>query len=147
MKIRIKKEFDGTYFVAYCLNLQGCYVQAPTEAELTKRLQHAFNLYKSSYEQHGQQIPDLPDKPLINIRIRFTEISTMQLVKVFKQRNYYVEFEDEYAVLMVNTDFPFNRVHLPKFNSLSRLIIQRIFGDKNTIYIPKSNLKLNKSVS
>lgn len=147
MKIRIKKEFDGTYFVIYCLNLQGCYIQASTEPELKKRLQHAFDIYKYSYEQRGQQIPNLPDKPLFNIRIRFTEISTMQLVKIFKQHKYYLEFEDQYSVLMVNSDFPFNRVHLPKYNSISRFIIQRIFGEKNTIYIPKTKLRINKSVS
>ena len=147
MKMKIKKDFDGQYFVASCINLPGCYVQALTEPDLIQRLQHAYMVYKASYDKRHQQLPQEKDKPVLNVRIRFREISSEQLVKIFRRYNYHLEYEDEYSLLLVNSDFPFNRIHLPRFKNISHLLIKRIFGEENTIYLSKENLKLNKSVS
>lgn len=147
MKIKIHKEFDGKYFVAQCLNLPGCYAQAQTEPELMERLQHGFKVYKASCDRRNQELPNEKDRPVLNIRIRFSEISTDQLIKIFRRYNYHLEYEDSYSALLLNSEFPFNRVHIPKFKSLSPYLIQWIFGKENVVYVPKSNLKLNKSVS
>ncbi len=147
MKIVIKKAFDGTQYIAFCENVPNCYVQSKAKEHLNGLIKRALYLYKNQCIKRGQDFPNEPDKPLISRKIRFDAISTAQIVKIFQRYNYHIEYEDEQSVILLNSDFPFNRVHLPQSNNLSPLIIQRIFGEDNTHYIYNKQMKLNTSVS
>ncbi len=145
MKIIAKKEFDGRSFVAYCENVPGVYVQAPSRALLDQRLNKALALIKFNCEQRNQPFPFGEDKPLFDIRIRFNLLATDQLVDFFHKKNYHIEFEDNDSVVLMNSSYPFNRVHLPKTNALSPIIVRRIFGENNAIYVGGNNLKLHRT--
>ncbi|NOX88383.1 MAG: hypothetical protein GXO77_05095 [Calditrichaeota bacterium] len=146
MKIILKKEFDGRTYVAFCENVPGVYVQATSKEQLNQRVSKALALLKHYCEQRNQPFPIGEDKPLFDIRIRFNSLSTEQLVDFFHKRNYHIEFEDADSVLLMNSFFPFNRVHLPKTNHISPIIVRRIFGSQNAIYVGgHGNLKLHRS--
>jgi predicted RNase H-like HicB family nuclease len=146
MKLQIRKENDGEYHVASCLNLPGCYVQANSEPELMGRLQHALNIYKKDCDKRNQPLPDEPDRPVLNVKLRFTEISSEQLIKILLRYNYHIDHIDDFSVLMSNSDFPFNRIHLPQASRLSPLLINKIFGKENTIHVRKNDLQIKTSV-
>ena len=146
MKIRVKKEFDGHSFVAFCENVPNVYVQAPDKETLTLRLNKALALLKHNTSVRNQPFPFGEEKPLFNVRIRFDSLSTEKLVELFKKYNYHVEYEDQDSVILMNSSYPFNRVHLPQTKRLSPVIVRRIFGAENTIYLgSRQNLKLRRS--
>ena len=148
MKIIIKKEYDGQFYVGSCENVPGCYVQARTEDELRKRIQRALLIIKKSCQLKSQPFPTGSDRPILNLKIRFKDLSTDQLVKILESHQYHLEYMDEQSVLLVNTEFPFNRIHLPRSTSLSPLLVEKIFGKENTIWVgSRKNLKLSRSVS
>jgi predicted RNase H-like HicB family nuclease len=147
MKIKVKKEFDGRTFVAYCENVPNVYVQAPSKELLDKRLNRALALLKYTTKERNQPFPIGEDKPIFNVRVRFSSLPTHTLVDLFKQHDYHIEYEDGESVILMNSSYPFNRVHLPQTTHLSPIIIRRLFGANNVIYVnPKNNLKLHRSV-
>jgi len=147
MKIIIKKEFDGRNYIGTCENIPGCYVQAQNEDKLKINIMRALKIIKQSCAQRNQPFPNGKDRPLFDVRIRFDSLSTDKLVRFFESRNYHIEYIDEKSVLLLNSDFPFNYVHLPRFDRLSPLLIQKIFGKENTIHIDRKGMKLSTSVS
>ena len=48
-------------------------------------------------------------------------------------------------ILLANSKFPFNRIHLPVTNNLSPIIISKLFGKENVIYVNKSDLSMHSS--
>jgi len=147
MKIVIKKEFDGNLYIGSCENIPGCYVQTRQEKDLSPKIKRALMLIKRNCEERKQPFPSGLDKPLFDIRIRFDELSTEQLVKFFEHQKYHLEYIDEESLLVMNVSYPFNLVHLPRVHHLSPLLIQKIFGEQNTIYVGSREMKLNSQVS
>jgi len=145
MKVIFHKEFDGTYYVGSCENLPGCYEQASSPEELMSRLRRAIELYRKSYVTRKQELPTTFDKPIIDKPIRFHSISIEQLKKILQKFNYHLEYEDNESTLFFNANFPFNRVHLPNSTNISYLIISKIFGRENVIYINHENLSIQSS--
>ncbi len=146
MKIILKKEFDGQVYVASCENVPGCYTQSSSEEEVRLKVQRALAILKTNCQEHNQPFPVGQDHPIINMRLRFNKISTDQLVRILQQHHYHLEYINEESVLLANTVFPFNRIHLPRSTNLSPLLVKKIFGEKNTIFIQGSTpLKYRKS--
>ncbi len=145
MKIIVKKEFDGQNHVGSCENLTSCYTQANNPEDLISNLRKAIELYRKSYENKSQTIPDLYDSPVIDKKIRFNKISTAQLVQVLIKQHFRIEFQEENSILLCNSKFPFNRIHLPDTNNLSPVIISKLFGKENVIYVNKSDLSMHSS--
>ncbi len=147
MKIKIKKEFDGRSYVAFCENVPNIYVQAPDKETLNQRLNKALALIKHYTSSRNQPFPIGQDKPIFNIRIRFNALSTEKLVEIFKRHNYHLEYEDQDSVILMNSSYPFNRVHLPQTNRISPVIVRHLFGAENTVYVGSPpNLKLHRSL-
>lgn len=147
MKIVIKKEFDGNLYIGSCENIPGCYVQTRQEKDISLKIKRALMLIKRNCEERNQPFPTGIDKPLFDIRIRFDELSTEQLVKFFEHQKYHLEYIDEESLILMNASYPFNRVHLPRVHHLSPLLIRKIFGEQNTIYVGSREMKLNSQVS
>jgi len=147
MKIIFKKEFDGRVHTGSCENVPSCFVQADDPETLKARFLRAVQIIKQSCEQRNQPFPRGSDRQLLDIRIKFNTLSTEQLVKIFVSKNYHVEFENSESVLLLNSDYPFNRVHLPRTKRLSPQLVRKIFGSENAIYVGRSPMKLNASVS
>jgi len=148
MKIIIKKEFDGQMYVGSCDNVPGCYTQSISEQELRQRIQKALLLIKKSCKEKNQPFPMGADRPILDLKIRFKELSTDQLVKILENYSYHLEYIDDESVLLTNTEFPFNRIHLPRSSNLSPLFVEKIFGKENTMWVgDRKNLKLRRSVS
>lgn len=147
MKITIKKEFDGHCFVGNCDNIPGCFYQAEEKEALQEGLVKGLNIIRQNCSQRNQAFPTGKDTPLFDIRIRFDSLSTDQLVKFFESHNYHMEYIDPDCVLLLNSNFPFNRVFLPRRKHLSYLLVEKIFGVKNTVFIGRRRMKLNASVS
>ena len=145
MKVIIKKEFDGQNYIGSCENLTSCYTQADNPDDLTANLRKAIELYRKSYANKNQTLSDSFDLPVIDKKIRFNKVSTLQLVQVLIKLHYRVEFQEENSVLLTNSKFPFNRIHLPVSKSLSPVIIAKLFGKENLIYINNSDLSLHSS--
>lgn len=135
MKITIKREFDGKYYVGSAAYLPGCYVQSRSGMEIPAFIRKAISLYQKSYQSRNQSLPMEEDHPILNIKIRFDCISTEQIRNILKTHNFHKEYEDQDSLLMVNSNFPFDRVHLPQSDDISPLIVQKIFGKGNTIYV------------
>jgi len=135
MKIRIRKIFDGKYTVGLCDNLPNCYVQSVDENQVIIRLRRAIEIYRKNCELRNQSLPEEPEKPILDKKIRFETISTAQLLKIFQRMNYHVEYSNHESVLMINSNFPFNRVHIPNSQDISPLIISKLLGRHNTIWI------------
>ncbi len=147
MKIKVRKEFDGHSFVAFCENVPNVYVQAPDKETLNTRLNKALALLKHYTTVRNQPFPFGEEKPLFDIRIRFNNLSTEKLVELFKKYHYHVEYEDRESVILMNSSYPFNRVHLPQTERISPIIVRRLFGAENTVYVgARPNLKLHSSV-
>lgn len=147
MKIVIKKEFDGTWYHAFCENIPGIYVQTLQEQELNTKMKRALTLIRNNCDSHRQPFPSGFDKPLFDIRIRFDKLTTDQLVKFFENQKYHVDYIDQESVILVNASYPFNRIHLPRVSQLSPLLVQKIFGEQNTIYTGGEMNMLNTRVS
>ncbi len=145
MKLIVKKEFDGRSFVAYCENVPGIYVQAPNRDLLDKRLKKALALIKHFCEERNQPFPTGKDKPIFNLRIKFNTLPTNKLLELFKKENYHIEYSDHESVVLMNSSFPFNHVHLPVTEHLSPIIVRKLFGSNNVIYVGKNYLKLRKT--
>lgn len=145
MKIIVKKEFDGKNYIGSCENLTSCYAQASNPEDLILNLRNAIELYRKSYQNRNQTLPKESDKPVIDRKIRFNIISTAQLTQVLFKHQYRIEFTDENSILLVNSNFPFNRIHLPISKDLSPIIIIRLFGKENVIYVNKSTLSMHSS--
>ena len=143
MKVIINKEFDGNQYVGSCENLPGCYTQAASPEELMKKLHRAIELYRKSYSRRNQELPSTFDKPVIDKRIRFHIISSAQLSQVLTRYNYHLEFKDSQSLLFLNSHFPFNRIHIPNSSALSYLIISKLFGRENVIYINQENIRVH----
>jgi len=135
MKIRIRKFFDGRYNVGFCDNLPSCYVQSLNETDVAIRLRRAIEIYRKNCELNDQTIPVEADNPILDKKIRFETISTDQLLKIFQRMNYHVEYRNHESVLLSNSNFPFNRVHVPNTDDISPLIISKLFGKHNTYWI------------
>lgn len=147
MKISLEKEYDGKLHVACCTNVPGCYVQSENRDDLETELQYALEIYLKNCLDRNQPFPNEPDRPVIDIRIRFERISSLQLCKIFKRFHYHVEYADDRYVLVLNSNFPFNRVIFPNSLSISPLIIKRIVGAENVIHVQESVLRMNTSAS
>ena len=145
MKIIVKKEFDGQNYIGSCENLTSCYTQANNPEDLVANLRKAIELYRKSYENKSQTLPDTFDLPVLDRKIRFNKISTGQLLQVLLKHHYKIEFQEENSILLANSKFPFNRIHLPVSNNLSPIIISKLFGKENVIYLNKSDLSLHSS--
>lgn len=145
MKIIVKKEFDGKNYIGSCENLPSCYVQSTLSENLVIELRKAIELYRKSYSKRNQSLPTAYDFPIIDRKIRFNKISSIQLADVLLRNNYHFESKDSDSLLFINSNFPFNRIHIPNVSELSPLIISKIFGKENIIFINKSQLKINSS--
>ena len=147
MKIIIKKEFDGLFYVGSCENIPGCYVQSRTSGDIHQKIKQAIAIIKRNCDERSQQFPVGTDQPLFDTRIRFDVLTTDQLVKFFEHQKYHLEYIDSQSVLLMNSSFPFNRVHLPRTDQLSPLIVQKIFGADNTIYVDRKGMQYNEQIS
>ncbi len=148
MKITIKKEFDGNLFIGSCENVPGCYVQASSEDMISPKIKKALGIIKQNCDQQRQPFPTEQDQPLFDVRIRFDVLSTKKLVHFFNQQRYHIGFENSESVLLINSNFPFNRVHLPQEKALSPFIVKKIFGERNTVYLGKPpQMKINPRLS
>jgi predicted RNase H-like HicB family nuclease len=147
MKIVVKKEFDGSVYVGSCENVPGCYTQGHSEDEVKERLQRALLLIKRKCEQRRQPFPTGSDRPILDVRIKFNTLSTDQLVKILESYRYHLVHVDDESALLINREFPFNLIHLPRSNSLSPLLVKKIFGADNTQWVGAKKMKLSKSVS
>ncbi len=147
MKIIIKKEFDGLFYVGSCENIPGCYVQSRTSGDIHQKIKQAIAIIKRNCDERSQQFPVGTDQPLFDTRIRFDVLTTDQLVKFFEHQKYHLEYIDSQSVLLMNSSFPFNRVHLPRTDQLSPLIVQKIFGADNTIYVGRKGMQYNEQIS
>lgn len=137
MKIRIQKIFDGKYAVGFCDNLPSCYVQSREEHDIVVRLRRAIELYRKNCELRNQSLPDEYERPILDKKIRFETISSAQLVKIFQRMHYHLEYSNHESILLINSNFPFNRVHIPRTEDLSPVIVAKIFGKQNTIWVNK----------
>ncbi|MBD3223472.1 MAG: hypothetical protein GF313_02005 [Caldithrix sp.] len=147
MKIIIKKLFDGSQYIAYCENLTNCYAQAKHAEELQGLIKRAIVLYKDYMEQRGQTLDEEPEHPIIKQNIKFDRLSSEQIGAIFKRHNYYVEYADNQSILMQNSDYPFNHVHLPNVNEISPIIVKQIFGKENVSYVRTTPMRLRTSSS
>jgi len=145
MKIIVKKEFDGHSYVAFCENVPGIYVQAASREQLDQRLKKALALIKHFCEERNQPFPTGNDKPVFSVRIKFNSLPTDKLIELFKKNNYHIEFSDHESVVLMNSTFPFNHIHLPVTQHLSPIIVRKLFGTNNAIYVGKNYLKLRKT--
>ncbi len=145
MKIIVKKEFDGRSYIGSCENLPSCYVQSESSEGVVIELRKAIELYRKSYTKRNQALPTSYDFPIIDRKIRFNRISSNQLAKILIKNNYHLETQDSDSLLFINSNFPFNRIHIPNISELSPKIISKIFGKENIIFINKNQLKINSS--
>ena len=145
MKIIVKKEFDGKNYIGSCENLSSCYAQTDNSENLVIELRKAIEIYRKSYASRNQSLANTFDTPVIDKKIRFHTISSEQLVNILLKTNYRIDYHDHHAVLLINIRFPFNRIHLPKVEELSPMIMTKIFGTENVIFINKNNLSINSS--
>ncbi len=143
MKVIIKKEFDGNRYVGSCENLRGCYAQSSSPEDLMIRMREAIELYRKSYAARSQPLPHDHDHPVLDKKIRFNVISIQQMSALLQKSGYHLEHADSRHRLFRNTRFPFNRLVLPECPELSPLIISKIFGKENVIYVNKKQLKAN----
>ncbi|MBN2425280.1 MAG: hypothetical protein JXR46_13650 [Calditrichaceae bacterium] len=139
MKITLKREFDGKYYIGSIAGIPGCYVQSESSMQIPLLMKNASSIFIKSFRDKNQTITNEDEKPIFNLKIRFEQISTSQIKNLLKSRNYYVEYQDRSSLLMVNSNFPFNRVHLPQTDDLSPLIIQKLIGRENTIFVRPQN--------
>ena len=147
MKISVEKEFDGRYYVACCTNVPGCYIQTQNQEIINIELEYALQAYLENCLKRNQPFPNDLDKPVLDISIRFDKVSSDQLIKIFKRYHYYVDYSDNRVILFLNSEFPFNRVLIPNNDSISPVIVSRIFGKENTNYVGRQELRLNTSAS
>lgn len=145
MKIIVKKEFDGKYYIGSCENLSSCYAQSESSEKLLNELRKAIELYRKSYINRSQSLPVWHDAPVIDKKIRFNKISTGQLVKILERSSYHIEARDNDSILLINSNYPFNRILMPDTDELSPMIVSKIFGKENIIYLNKTQLKINSS--
>jgi predicted RNase H-like HicB family nuclease len=145
MKIIVKKEHDGKNYIGSCENLPNCYCQTSDPDQLLPALRAAIEMYRKSYEIKNQALPDKSDSPVIDRKIRFNKISSLQLSSFLQRFHYHVEQKNNDLILFVNSLFPFNRIILPVADDISPIILTKLFGKENIIYINKSNLKMNSS--
>jgi len=145
MKIIIKKEFDGKNYIGSCENLPGCYAQSESSDQIVVKLRKAIEIYRKSYSKRNQTLPNLYDNPVIDRKIRFNSISASQLSKILTRNNYHFEYKDDEFYLFLNSNFPFNRLLIPNEEDLSPMIISKIFGKENIIYINNDQLRVNSS--
>lgn len=122
-------------------------MQVANQQDLDFELEYALEVYLKNCVKRNQPFPNEIDKPILDVHIRFETISSDQLIKIFKRYHYFVEHEDDRVVLFLNSEFPFNRVLIPKSETISPLIITRIFGKINTHYVGNHELRLNSSAS
>ncbi len=147
MKVIIKKEFDGNVYVGSCENIPGCYVQTRQDNEISSKIKKALQIIKHNCEERKQSFPYGNDRPLFDIRIRFDELSTQQLIKFFEHQKYHLEYIDDESALLMNSSYPFNRVHLPRVHRLSPMLVRKMFGEQNTIYVGNDKMKINTAIS
>lgn len=145
MKILIKKEFDGQMYIGSCENIPNCYVQSLNPDDLTNKLKKALLILKRHCEDRHLAFPLGHDRPLLNLKIRFDQLSTEHIIKIFERNNYHQVYFDEDSVLLMNSEFPFNRVHLPRTAQLSPLLVRKLFGENNAIQVIKNKMKLSSS--
>jgi predicted RNase H-like HicB family nuclease len=145
MKIIVKKEFDGKNYVGSCENLPSCYAQASSSEQLIVELRKAIELYRKSLVSRNQPLPNSFDMPVIDRKIRFHTISSEQLSSILLKTNYHLEYRDDKSFLFKNNGFPFNRIHIPAVTQLSPMIMSKLFGKENVIFINKDKLSMNSS--
>jgi len=147
MKIVIKKEFDGNLYIGASENIPGIYVQAHQEKNISLHYKRALSLIKKICEDRSLPFPSGNESTLFDMRIRFDELSTEKLIKFFEHQKYHLEFIDEDSAILMNSSYPFNLVHLPRTNHLSPVLVSKIFGEENTIYVGSRELKYTTPVS
>lgn len=147
MKIAVEKDFDGKHYVGCCMNVPGCYVQTSDPDNIDAKLEYALEIYLDNCIKRNQPFPNENDKPVLDVRVRFDTVSSEQLVKIFRRYHYYVDYMDSHVILLINSNFPFNRVLIPNSKSISPLIITKIFGRENINYIGDGELRFNSSAS
>lgn len=145
MKIIVKKEFDGKNYVGSCENLPSCYAQASSSEDLIVELRKAIELYRKSLVSRNQPLPNSFDAPVLDRKIRFHTISSDQLSAILIKSNYHLEYSDDKSLLYINSGFPFNRVHIPRVKELSPMLVGKLFGKENIIFINKDKLSMNSS--
>ena len=147
MKISLEKEYDGKHYIASCTNVPGCYIQSQDPENTNSSLEYALQVYLENCLKRNQPFPNELDKPVLDVRIRFDKISSDQLIKIFKRYHYFVDYSDSRVILFLNSEFPFNRVLIPNSDSISPIIVSRIFGKENTNFVGRPELRINTSAS
>ncbi len=145
MKVIVKKEFDGKNFVGICENLPNCYSQSYDPEKVVINLRKAIEIYHKSYLDRNQVLPDKYDSPVINKKIRFDTVTTKQILNILSKNQYHIEHSDLKSVLLINNVFPFNRIHLPVVDDLSPLIVARVFGIHNIIYVGQKRFNVSST--
>ncbi|RMH65256.1 MAG: type II toxin-antitoxin system HicB family antitoxin [Calditrichaeota bacterium] len=143
MKVIIKKEYDGTRYVGSCENLPGCFTQSHSAEELMILMRRAIELYRKSYADRQQPLPQGSDFPYLDKKIRFHKISAAQLTGLLQKSGYHLEHQDDGLLLFRKMRFPFNRLVIPNASEISPLIISKIFSKENVIYVNKRPLNAN----
>ncbi len=145
MKVIIKKEYDGHFYVGSCENLPGCYAQNENPEKLITDLRQAIEFYRKSYMTRNQDLPQHFDAPILDLKIRFDKLSTSKLKDILENYNFHEEKHNEKFLLFMNSSFPFNRVLVPITAELSPLIVAKIFGRDNIVYVGKR--QVGKAIS
>ena len=135
MKFDVHIEFDGTNYIAYCINLIGCYAQSQTEYAVRQMIQEAVALYIDSYRQRYEPINPEMDIPQLDFQIKFKRISSEQLSNILIKLNYNLDLINDKFLLFRQTDFPFYRIVIPNVTNLSPIIVKKLFGEKNVILL------------
>jgi predicted RNase H-like HicB family nuclease len=138
MKFDIKIIYDNEWFIGYCPNLIGCYVQGSSEQQIKKTIEKAIKLYISNYEQRYEPLVPEPDSPQLDVKIKYNRINTFQLTAILKKFGYNLDYYSEDLLLFRKKDFPFYRLIIPNSDHISDQIILRIFGSKNVMHLAEN---------
>lgn len=135
MKFSAKIEFDGNWIVGFIPNLCGCYVQAKDIKDIAPLMKLAVEIYRDNYKSRMEPFAPEKERPKINLQIQFQNISSNQLENILRRHGFNLEFTGSFCLLFRKTDYPFDRLLIPKTIDISRLILNKIFGSKNVIQL------------
>jgi predicted RNase H-like HicB family nuclease len=138
MKFEIKILYDNEWFIGYCPNLIGCYVQGTSDAQIKKLIEKAIKLYVANYEQRYEPLIPEEDSPQLDLKIKYNRINSFQLTAILKKFGYNLDYYSEDILLFRKKDFPFYRLIIPNSDHISDQIILRIFGPKNVMHITEN---------
>ena len=140
MKFDIKILFDNEWFIGYSPGLLGCYVQDTSEMKVKKLIEKAIKIYIENYSQRYEPLIPEEEAPQINMKIKYTQISSEQLATILKKLGYNLEFGNDEFLLFRKKDFPFYRLLIPNVERISHQIILHIFGAKNVMHLADKKL-------